>query len=435
VQKIPLDVLRKYELSPPIPFTALRERLMSITIDEEAKEVTSNIMGSISKAKYHSATLGCSPVIPLNGSESLPQSSFQLQDHLHTTRQGRERDGGVTTNVQGAIQQIVSEQFRPSSEWSEEKIKQHAQAIAKAKTRAIVVMQGGAVVAEGYADSHHVGKDTPLMGWSMTKSLLSALVGARIQESGNVSLADVVTFPECDSRDCGEKFTVENLLRMDTGLNDLEEYISGFSVGDVVRMIFTQHSTATFALKNKKVVRKPGTTFQYSSATSNLLSHVLRSSFPNDSSYWSFPQKVLSKIDAHSFVIETDPSGTFVGSSFSYATARDWAKLGELHLRDGVSRSGERILPVGWVRRISTPGVSPVYGGHWWTGPMEDKPYSKALPPDHYRADGFDFQTTIVIPSLDAVIVRMGVTHNYKDWDACSFFTDIVALLKERIGR
>ncbi|MGB0524574.1 MAG: serine hydrolase, partial [Flammeovirgaceae bacterium] len=128
--------------------------------------------------------------------------------------------------------------------------------------------------------------------------------------------------------------------------------------------------------------------------------------------YWNFPQKELfTKLGITSMTLEPDPSGTFIGSSFAYATARDWAKLGLLYLKDGVWNQ-ERILPEGWVNYTSTPTPAAIggqYGAHFWmdAGDRKQEKKWKGVPKDMYYMSGFDGQSITIIPSLKLVIVRL----------------------------
>jgi CubicO group peptidase (beta-lactamase class C family) len=152
--------------------------------------------------------------------------------------------------------------------------------------------------------------------------------------------------------------------------------------------------------------------------------------------YHAFPRKALfDKIGMDSAVLEVDAIGTFVGSSFMYATARDWARFGLLYLHDGVCE-GERILPPGWVSYSTMPSSSgPIgrYGAHFWTngGNMpggKAKPLEK-LPPDTFYAAGYEGQYIVIIPSRKLVVVRLGMTRNIKAWDMESFVSDVLAAI------
>jgi CubicO group peptidase (beta-lactamase class C family) len=179
----------------------------------------------------------------------------------------------------------------------------------------------------------------------------------------------------------------------------------------------------------------PGTIWQYSSGTSNIVARVIRESFGNDAEYLAFPRRALfDPLGMDGALIETDAAGTFVGSSHMYATARDWARLGMLYLQDGVWR-GERILPEGWVAYSRSPApADPVkrYGAHFWLRvPIEYCASGTALPPDLFHAAGHEAQFVTVVPSRDAVIVRLGRTRYPDAWNHCVFVRDVLAALDQ----
>ena len=108
-----------------------------------------------------------------------------------------------------------------------------------------------------------------------------------------------------------------------------------------------------------------------------------------------------------------DPSGTFIGSSFCFATARDFARFGLLYMRDGVW-DGQRILPEGWVDYARAPTPTPPdepmgYGAHWWLG---------MAGPDSFSANGYEGQFTVCVPSLDLIMVRHGKSEAGEKGDA-----------------
>jgi CubicO group peptidase (beta-lactamase class C family) len=169
---------------------------------------------------------------------------------------------------------------------------------------------------------------------------------------------------------------------------------------------------------SRKLAHKPGTFFQYSSGSTNIISKIIRLTV-GDSLYHRLPhEKLFYKIGMTRAIMEPDASGTFVASSYSFASARDWARFGLLYLNDGVW-NGERILPEGWVKYSVTPAPAAGlgrYGAHWWLNAGEAGDPSRrkypALPADTYWADGFEEQYVMVIPSRHLVIVRLGVSHH-----------------------
>jgi CubicO group peptidase (beta-lactamase class C family) len=275
------------------------------------------------------------------------------------------------------------------------------------RTRAIVVVHRGRLIAERYAEGYDA--DTPLLGWSMSKSVTAALIG--IAEGDGVLDVDTpAPVPEW-AHDGRAAITTDQLMRMSSGLAFEEVY---GALGDATAMLFMSPDTAGYAA-NSAVSAAPDTVWSYSSGTSNLLARILRDELGD--AYVRYPrERLFDPIGAESFVFEPDASGTFVGSSFTYATARDWARFGMLHLQDGVWE-GERILPEGWVARVTT--ATPTnrrgeYGGQWWlnVGDAQDPSDRRfpTLPRDLYQASGFESQAVVVIPSAELVVVRLGQT-------------------------
>lgn len=170
---------------------------------------------------------------------------------------------------------------------------------------------------------------------------------------------------------------------------------------------------------------EPNTHWNYSSGTTNLLSGILRKQFATQQEYLDFWYSALiDKIGMHSMLIETDLSGNYVGSSYGWATARDWAKFGLLYLHNG-SWNGESILDPSWVRYAATPAVGSRgdYGAHFWLN--AGKRYPDA-PSDLYSCNGFQGQKIFIIPSHEMVIVRLGLKEN-EGLDLNVFLKEILA--------
>jgi CubicO group peptidase (beta-lactamase class C family) len=213
-------------------------------------------------------------------------------------------------------------------------------------------------------------------------------------------------------------------LRFDEGMSSVR--------ADVVRMLFQSGDAAAFAI-GKELVASPGTHWQYSSGTTNILSRALRTLFSSDAEYLSFPRRSLfDRIGMSSAVIETDAAGTFVGSSYMYATARDWARFGMLYAHDG-TWNGERLLPQGWVKYSSSPApADPLkqYGAHFWLQIPEGYGGSdRRLPVSAFHAAGHEGQFVTIVPSRDLVIVRLGRTRYAGAWDHAAFVREVLAAL------
>ncbi len=292
------------------------------------------------------------------------------------------------------------------------------------RTRAVVVVYKGRLVAERNAPGFT--KDTALTGWSMTKSVVNALVGVLVKQ-GKVSLGDPVPIPEWKrASDPRRRITLEQLLHMTSGLQFDEDY---GPLSDVTTMLFGVPDAAAYAAA-KPLEAEPGARWSYSSGTTNIIAYAIRQ-IVGESDYLEFPRRALfDPLGMTSAVMETDASGTFVGSSFMYATARDWARFGLLYLHDGVW-SGERILPEGWVAFTRAPAPADLdrqYGAHFWLRIPEEYRCgsdSGRLPADAFHAVGYEAQFVTVIPSRELVIVRLGITDDPCAWDH-QVFVDLV---------
>ena len=282
-------------------------------------------------------------------------------------------------------------------------------------THAVVVVYDGKIIGERYGEGFN--KDTRLMGWSMTKSITNALVGILVKE-GKLDIEKSAPVAEWHNDDGRNRITLNNLLQASSGLEWSESYFN--PVGSFHQMFIKKDDKGEYAA-TRGLSHEPGTFFQYSSGTTNIISRIIRQTV-GDSAYHNFPtENLFSKIGMNHMIMEPDASGTFVGSSYGYASARDWARFGLLYLNDGVW-NGETILPSGWVKYSVTPAPAAdmgKYGAQWWlnAGDANNPQHRKypALPADAYWADGFEEQYVMVIPSKKLVVVRLGVSHHGSD--------------------
>ena len=278
-------------------------------------------------------------------------------------------------------------------------------------TKAIVVIHKGQLVAEKYAQG--VDAKTPLPGWSMTKSITNLLLGVLVQE-GRLRLAQAAPVPHWyeETGDPRSQITVDQLLRMSSGLEFNEEYAI---YSDVTRMLSVEPSAADFAA-SKPLIAEPGSLWSYASGTSNILAGIIRQTVGGYmQEYYDFTQRHLFlPLGIRTAVLETDNNGTYIGSSYMYASAHDWARLGEFCLRDGVWMDN-RLLPEGWMEYSTTPTPNnPLnnYGAHFWLnadpeGTSQTRTWP-GLPADAYSMNGFQGQRVIIIPSKELVVVRLG---------------------------
>lgn len=300
------------------------------------------------------------------------------------------------------------------------------------RTRAVVIVHDGRIVAERYAEGFTA--ETPLLGWSMTKTVTNALVGILVKE-GRLSIDRPVSIPEWQTDgDPRRPITLDHLLHMSSGLRFDESAWN--PVSDVTVMLLGAPEAGLYAAQ-KSLASTPGSTWQYSSGTTNIISRVIRSVMHNDGEYLSLPRRALfDRLGMTHAVLEADAAGTFVGSSFMYATAREWARLGMLYLQDGVWE-GQRILPEGWVRYTRTPAPADPrkrYGAHVWLQVADEYSGDAVLPADAFHAIGHAGQFVTVIPSASLVAVRLGLTRYPEAWDHTAFVRDVLTALAAKEG-
>ncbi|MBL8596660.1 MAG: serine hydrolase [Devosia sp.] len=269
--------------------------------------------------------------------------------------------------------------------------------------RAVVVVKGGEIIAEAYGEGFTA--DTPLLGWSMSKTVNAALIG-RLSAAGLIGLDDAALRPEWT--DARRDITLRDLLGMESGLAFNEDY---GDVSDVNRMLFLEPDMARFAAAQPQA-EAAGAQFTYSSGTATLLARIWMDRIGDRATALAYPRGALfDPLGMTSAELEADASGTLVGSSYMYATARDWARFGLFLLQDGVW-DGTRLLPPGWVAAMNASNGLP--GNYsqmqsWLQGP-NDEDAAEGVPEDAFWLIGHDGQTVAIVPSEELVVVRLGLT-------------------------
>lgn len=272
------------------------------------------------------------------------------------------------------------------------------------KTRAVLVIYKDKIIAEKYADGFD--QNSKLLGWSMTKSITGTYFGI-LQKQGKIDIYKPAPVKEWQN-DERKNITIHNLLQMNSGLAWEEDYTK---ISDVTQMLFKDKDMTLAQAKNKPA-GTPNNQWIYSSGTTNLLSGILRKQFKTHQEYLDFwYSSLLDKIGMNSAVIETDMSGNYVGSSYCWATARDWAKFGLLYLHKG-NWNGEQIFDPSWAKYVATPTNTSKgeYGGHFWLNLGKKFPNT---PKDMFCASGYQGQKVAIFPSNDLVIVRMGLSEDF----------------------
>lgn len=379
--------------NPLVPF-------LRFGVDDSAGVVTASLLGLAPSRAYFTPGFGCS--LSSQGRPELPAvEALPAQEPLPT-----DEDPALEAALDAAFSEPGGEQVRG--------------------TRAVVVIHDGEIVAERYADGFDAG--TPLLGWSMTKSVANALAGILVAR-GDLGLDDDALLPAW-SGDPRSAITVDQLLHMTSGLGFEEVYDPP---SDATQMLFASDDVAARAAR-ERLVADPGSRWSYSSGTSNILCQVVQDAIGGGPETAAFAREALfAPLGMTSAVLETDGTGGMVCSSFSYATARDWARFGQLYLDDGVWQ-GERLLPAGWVDYTTTPvelATETPYGAHWWlnAGPG-GRTRLPGMPSDTFWASGNEGQHVVVVPSADLVVVRLGLSSGYDnsiDWGLEDLVADTVA--------
>lgn len=285
------------------------------------------------------------------------------------------------------------------------------------ETHAFLAVQGGRIVAEHYWRGFD--QDSTHPSWSQAKSITQALVGILARE-GKIDIQAPANVPEWTGDDPRRAVSLDQLLRMSSGLKFAEDYVDA-GVSDVIEMLFGtgKADVAGYAAKSE-LNHPPGSFWSYSSGTSNLVARAAALAYgASGEAFRDFMfRELFDPIGMTSAQPKFDPAGTFIGSSFCYCTARDFARFGLLYLRGGVW-DDRRILPEGWVDYARTPTPVPEterlgYGAHWWLG---------MAGPGSFSANGYEGQYTVLVPELDLILVRNGKSPNeqkdaVQDWIA-----------------
>ncbi len=283
--------------------------------------------------------------------------------------------------------------------------------------RAVVVVKNGRIVGEAYAPGF--SRDVPLLGWSMTKTVNATILGRVIAE-GRLSLSDRDLFPQWHG-DGRRDITVANLLAMEDGLAFDEDY---GTVADVTRMLYLEDDMAGFAA-SVPLTSAPGSRFHYSSGTAVLLSRIWMNAVKDPEEARSYPRRALfDPLGMQSATLEADAKGTFAGSSYLYATARDWARFALFLAQDGVWQ-GKRLLPEGFTQLMQIPNGHS--GGRY--SQMQTwlpSPDNRLLPPGTFLIQGHDGQTIAINPALDLVVVRLGLTPSWNRYDISPLVAAVV---------
>jgi len=360
-------------------------------VDTINKKATASVLGMMKRTAVYRENLGC---VLLLKDESNPAIAHfpalhNLPEELAFPYGNEDPKDSIFSNIDyNALQRAVSntfdDEFRDSM-----------------KTRSLLVVYKNHIVTEEYDTGFD--KHSKMLGWSMAKSVLATLYGV-MEKQGRIDLKATNLFPQWKD-DERKNISLDHLLHMNSGLEWEEDYTK---ISDVTEMLFLERDMSQSQL-SKPLAFDINTHWNYSGGTTNLLSGYLRQQFPTYEAYLNYPIKELyDKLGLSSIMMETDLSGNYVGSSYAWATTRDWAKLGLLYLHRG-NWNGEQIFNESWADFVSSPSTNSneTYGAHFWLnkdGNLVD------VPKDIYYMDGYQGQRVFIIPSKDLVIVRMGLS-------------------------
>lgn len=383
-------------------------------IDEQNKVVTASVLGMFTRKAVYRDKLGCTLISNTNEEELKNQYDNKFLENISNVKNIDLEKSDFKNINKDNLNKTIEEAFIENKE-------------GKKNTRAVLVLYKGKIIAEKYGEG--ITKDTRLLGWSMTKSVLNALTGIMIKQN-KLTLNQNNLFSEWLSDD-RKNITLDQLLRMSSGLGFLENYSKP---SDATNMLFRSDDTSQIPL-NKKLEYQPDEKWSYSSGTSNLISKLIRNTLKDDKNYLEFPYKELfSKLGMNSAIIEPDSSGNYIMSSFMYANTRDWAKFGLLYLNNGVWNN-EKLFPDNWVKYTSTPtpkSEKGKYGAHFWLNAGNKTEGSKweDLPKDIFHTSGFESQYVFIIPSKDLVIVRLGLTKDEKNFEEEKLIKGVIDSIK-----
>ena len=388
--------------------------MTSSVIDHEDRKVTSTFFGLARRTAVYRDDVGC---ILLDGEDdydtrlSLPDRQVSSTDKW-PLGSNMDYDSLSTFVNMNNLHQAIDRHFDPDFKMD------------SAKTRAILVAHKGQLLAERYAEGYD--KDTKMIGWSMSKSITATMIGILIKQ-GQLSLDDSRLYE--DWQDERADITLRDLLQMQSGLTWSEEY---GSINDVTNMLY-KSSDATVIPKSKELAYEPGSHWYYSSGTTNLLCDLVKRKLGDQDTYLRFPyDSIFHRIGMYNTTMETDEAGNYIGSSYTYATARDWARFGQLYLNKG-NWYGDQLIDTSWVDFVSTPNAHSdgIYGAQFWLNAAQHK-YPDA-PKDMFSCEGFEGQAVYIIPSYDLIVVRLGLAEEpFFDFNA--MLKDILASFEPHIS-
>ena len=390
--------------------------LAKCSIDYEEKSVTATVFGLAKRKVVFREGLGAVIVLE-KPEEELMGASFKIPD-----------PGYSQDTIPWPLGDVMPESlpegvdYEKLEEILEKAVDQPGEEPFK-KSLGVAVVYNNELIGENYLEGYH--SRAKFHSWSMTKSVTGAMAGVLVKE-GRMDIKAPTGIPEWES-DERRNITIENIMHMSSGLEWVENY---FTISDATVMLM-QSDDMYASVTGCKLVHEPGSFWNYSSGDANLLSGLLRTTIGDDEEYLGYAYTSLfHRIGMLNTMVETDASGLFVASSYSYGSTRDWARFGLLFLNNGIFE-GDTVLTPEWVDFMTTaaPASDGKYASTFWLKEPEVENALVDVPDDIFFADGFQGQRVYVIPSKKLVVVRMGFS--LANFSVNDFLRDIIATLPD----
>lgn len=384
-------------------------------VDRERQEVRATLAGAFAARAVHRPGLGC---LVVHGDGAVPEAAG-IEAPAFADAFADQSD--IVEPADPALRKALDGAFAEPDPHSPR------------NTKAFVVLHEGRLIAERYARGY--GPTTPIWAHSISKSLTNALIGILVRE-GKLHADEPAPLPAWQgTTDAHRAITVDQLLRMTGGLpfDDNDDVIN-----PLTRMLFLERDMAGYA-ERVPLEHTPGTNWAYSNAGYMVLSRLVRDAVgASAADVERFARRELFEpLGMRTATLDCDAAGTPIGASNSYASARDWARFGQLYLDDGMV-AGRRILPEGWVAYGASQTLATGYGAGFWTNlvdkgsvPVWDAPWGMpSLPKDMFYARGALGQYIVIVPSERLVVVRMGLGYGGVE----TAIADVIAALHAQAG-
>jgi hypothetical protein len=400
------EEIRRYETGPDLD---PRLNWMKARIDRDRGEVSAGPLGLASMTAGHTPGLGCAVARPGDGPGT--PSAVAPDPRPWPTGDAISADTPIPNPT--ALDAAIADAFRPGTYGTPGK---------DPVTRSVVIIHNGELIRSVHARGFTAM--TPQYSASMAKTVSAALVGILVAQ-GKMAVTDKALLPEWtkDPADPRAAISVNHLLNMESGLDFNEDYGAG---GDPARMLYAENSASLYAAAKPRR-EAPGTRWYYSSGDTNILMRVARLKSGLSQAEWNrFPKDALfAPLNLRTALFEQDSEGDFIGSTFVFMGAHDWARFG-LMLADNGQHQGQQILPAEWVQRMSTPTALSAgrYSTQTW--------FRGGIPGQKARTmelAGFGGQYVTIIPETRTVIVRLGFHPNTAAWDHGKFLSRVLPAL------